>query len=51
MSKQEITTIRQITLQNALAHRDLVARYAAEKTTPICVSRSLLKLLSAEVAA
>ena len=47
MSKQEITTIRQITLQNALAHRELVARYAAEETTPACVSRSLLRLLGA----
>lgn len=47
MSKQEITTIRRITLQNVLAHRQLVERYATDENTPACVSRSLLKLLGA----
>ena len=47
MSQQDITTIRRITLQNVLAHRQLVERYATDENTPACVSRSLLKLLGA----
>lgn len=45
MSSQEINTLRKITLQNVLAHRDLVARYATQENTPTCVARSLLRLL------
>lgn len=47
MSQQDITTIRSITLQNALAHRQLVERYATDENTPACVARSLLRLLGA----
>ena len=47
MSSIEINTIRRITLQNVLAHRHLVARYAADENTPACVARSLLRLLRA----
>lgn len=47
MSQQEITTIRRITLQNVLAHRQLVERFAADKNTPACVARSLLRRLEA----
>lgn len=47
MSSIEINTLRSITLQNVLAHRQLVERYATDEHTPACVARSLLKLLRA----
>lgn len=47
MSSIEINTLRKITLQNAMAHRQLVERYAHDENTPACVARGLLRLLGA----
>ena len=47
MSSIEINTLRRITLQNTLAHRELIKRYATDENTPTCVAHGLLRLLGA----